>query len=120
MDVKKIGGPRVPDPDTAQEPGGPEPAREPDGRFARAIDGHAAGDPAAARGLEEVLLETVQAVRRGDVEPAQAVDLILERSRQVLATTLPPEVDMEDVLQYIRETLEGDPVFMSLLEGSRA
>ena len=53
------------------------------------------------------------------VEPAGAVDLILERSRDALASTLPAEVDMEDVLQYIKETLEGDPVFMSLLEESR-
>lgn len=65
-----------------------------------------------------MVTEIVQSVRSGDLEPDAALETIVERSREVLRRELPPEVDIDDVLEYIRETLEGDPAFMALVKGS--
>ena len=42
----------------------------------------------------------------------------MDGSREILQKELPAEVDIDDVLEYIRETLEGDPAFMALVKGT--
>lgn len=115
MTVKKIGGPGSTPVTGPEEPGG-KPSAGVREAFKQSLQASPAG--ATAAGLEGVVMQAVEAVRRGDLEPDRALESILESSRQVLASELPAEVDMEDVLQYIRETLEGDPTFLSLLEGT--
>jgi hypothetical protein len=116
LTVKKISGPGSAPVAGPEEPG-QKPARRVGSSFAQSL-GQAARGQGAEGGLEAVVLEAAQAVRRGDLDPDQALESILSTTRQVLARDLPPEVDMEDVLQYIKETLESDPTFLALLTGS--
>jgi hypothetical protein len=57
------------------------------------------------------------AVRAGDLAPSDALEFILDRAAPLIREHLPPEVELQDVLAYIRETLEDDPAFMSLVDG---
>ena len=116
MTVKKISGPGSAPPVGPEEPTA-RPAGQVGRTFAESLE-KAVRSQGSAGGLEAVVLEAAQSVRRGEIEPEQALESILAATRQVLAKDLPPEVDMEDVLQYIRETLESDPAFLTLLKGS--
>jgi hypothetical protein len=118
LSIKKIGGsgpPEVTGAGESRSPGTPRTAGEAFGDTLRA----AAGAPADRSGdLQAVVLDVVQSVQRGDLEPEAALQSIVEGSREILMRELPPEVDIDDVLEYIRETLEGDPAFMALVKGT--
>ena len=121
MSVKDIGGPGAGPPVTA----GPEPAAAPAGKAApsgafREIAGivpAGAPSPAVAGDLESVVARTIGAVRDGSLAPEKALDAILEGSREILASGMPRQVDIQETLDYIREILESDPTFLELLEG---
>lgn len=115
MDVKKIGPPEGASSvdstsPTASPAKGVQKSFHPDQQVPE-------GAAAALDGLQDVMLETVQAVRQGDLEPDQALDAIVDGARESLAASLPEAVDTEQVLEYIRETLQEDPAFLALLEG---
>jgi len=113
MTVRKIGGPGIVPPADREEP---EPAARAGEAFRDVLRASPAGAPGAP-GLEGVVTGAVEAVRRGEIGADQAISTILEGARGVLAGDLPAGVDIDDVLEYIRETLEGDPAFVRLLEG---
>ena len=118
MSIKKIGGPGPPEVTGSGDADGPEPSRGPAQAFGQRLQAAAGSVPAGGDGLQAVVLDVVQAVQRGDLEPDRALETIVEGSREILRAELPPEVDIDDVLEYIRETLEGDPAFMALVKGT--
>jgi hypothetical protein len=118
LSIKKIGGPGQPEITGPSGPRSGDRAQEVREPFDGLVERTGPAEGQASASIEGVLVEAVEAVRRGDLDPDQALESILEGSRSVLETQLPAEVDMEDVLEYIRETLEGDPTFMALLKGT--
>lgn len=118
MSIKKIGGsgpPEVPETGEAQGPGK---AGGASAAFGERLQAAAHADAEDVAGLQAVVAGAVQAVRRGDLAPEAALESIMDGSREILQKELPAEVDIDDVLEYIRETLEGDPAFMALVKGT--
>jgi len=118
LSIKKIGGSGPPEVAGSGDDRGPEQARGAHEAFAERLQAAAGAGTGDVDGLQAVISEAVQSVRRGDLEPQVALESIIEGSREILLSELPSEVDIEDVLEYIRETLEGDPAFMALMKGS--
>lgn len=116
MDIKKIGGPSAPDPQQDTEPSGP------DRKGVQApFDAASREAGSATEGLEALdaaVTDTVEAVRRGEIQPEQALEAVMEAARATIVEALPDEVDSEQVLEYIRETLEDDPTFSALIRGT--
>jgi len=119
VDIKKTGGPGATDaidaPDASRRS---DATRGPETSFGERVGEAAASPPDLAPSLETALVDVVEAVRRGEIAPEAAIDHMIELSRETLASVLPPEVDMDEALGYIRETLENDPAFLALLEGT--
>lgn len=118
MSIKKIGGSGPPRVTGAGESRGPERPRAAGEAFGEKLRAAAGAQADRSGDLQAVVLDVVQAVQRGDLEPEAALQSIVEGSREILVRELPPEVDIDDVLEYIRETLEGDPAFMALVKGT--
>jgi hypothetical protein len=118
LSIKKIGGAGPPEVPGSGEASGPERPREAHEAFTEHLKAAAGAGTDDQGGLQAVVLEAVQSVRRGDLEPEAALESIIQGSREILRAELPAEVDIDDVLEYIRETLEGDPAFMALVKGS--
>ena len=114
MDVKKIGGgPRLEGPDLAESG---KPHKGVQSPFADQLQG---ANPMAdcADPLQRALLGAVESVRADGLSGNEALEAVIDAARASLEPTLPDEVDIEDVLEYIRETLESDPTFLALVEG---
>jgi hypothetical protein len=114
LDVKKIGGgPQLEGPVSTQSG---EPRKGVQAPFADKLPGSSdaagSGDP-----LQRALLGAVESVRAGGFTGDEAIEAVLDAARASIGPTLPDEVDIEDVLEYIRETLENDPTFLALVEG---
>jgi len=118
LSIKKIGGAGPPDVTGAGEARDPATARAPGEAFGDTLRAATGARADRSGDLQAVVLDVVQSVQRGDLEPEVALQTIVERSREILLRELPPEVDIDDVLEYIRETLEGDPTFMALVKGT--
>jgi hypothetical protein len=118
LSIKKIGGSGPPEVTGTGESRAPQTPRTAGEAFGETL--RAAGGAQADRSgdLQAVVLDVVQSVQRGDLEPEAALQSIVEGAREILVRELPPEVDIDDVLEYIRETLEGDPAFMALVKGT--
>ncbi len=116
MQVKKTAGPSATG--LVQAPDEASPARPAaQAPFGESLGPSPAGTSQAA-GLDSIVEGIVGEVRAGRLEPEAALDSIVEAAREMVAASLPNDVDTEQVLEYIRETLKDDPTFNSLLRGS--
>jgi hypothetical protein len=110
LDIKKIGGPSAPDPQQDTEPSGP------DRKGVQApFDAASREAGSATEGLEAL---DAAVTDTGEIQPEQALEAVMEAARATIVEALPDEVDSEQVLEYIRETLEDDPTFSALIRGT--